>query len=39
MTLVLFSNASELCCDGNLQNLKAGSRRHSTPVRHLLDVL
>ena len=39
MTLALFGNASEPCCDGYLQNKKAGSSRHSTPVRHLLDLL
>lgn len=39
MTLALFSVASEPCCDGYLENKKAGSSRHSTLVKHLLDVL
>lgn len=35
----LFSNASELCFDRYLRDKKTASSKHSTPVRHLLDVL
>lgn len=35
----LFSNVSELCLGRYLWDKKTASSKHSTPVRHLLDVL